>query len=241
MLTPPECLLVTDPEKYDGLLKLSLDQRVTTAPLLAGAVTSWPACPDGCPAPRCVRDAHERGQYNNSPAPPRSLQVEVVRKLLAGEPRIGAPTPPFVLTLLFVRVRRGSRHAVRSAVIAQPSSCSDSCVCAGCASPWASPPTAPRRHSPSATSKTCSSARRRPSSTARATPRRTRSTYFWQSTPPAVAPRRFRSRPSSKGQMDSCTYAHTSIVSWSMSIIPIGSPGHNSHNVQTSATKASGF
>ena len=34
-------------------------------------------------------------------------------------------------------------------------------------------------------------------------------------------------------------YLYTSIVSWSRSI-PMASPGHNSHSVQTSATSASG-
>ena len=43
-----------------------------------------------------------------------SQKVEVVRKLLAGEPTFVCKCPFYILSALFVRVRRGSGYAVRT-------------------------------------------------------------------------------------------------------------------------------
>jgi len=97
--------------------------------------------------------------------------------------------------------------------IKPPSSCSDNCLCAGCASPWASRPTAPRRRLLNETSKTCSLDKHPSSNTRLATRVATPNTSSSRSTRRVGAHRRFQFVPSFKTPTGSCTcdcaYTHT--------------------------------
>ena len=165
------------------------------------------------PTDDCLLTDHPEKCRHKLASMPRwlsSAKVETVRKLLAGASAFACQMPHSVPNAPFVCVcaQRIRPCCAPHVAIKPPSSCSDSCLCAGCASRLASRPTAPKRPLPSATSRTCSLDKHPSSNTRPATLVGIRSTSSWPSTRRAEAPQPFRFARFFKMPTASCTCAY---------------------------------